>query len=367
MDAAYLGLIEGFYGKTYSDAEHDFLFDFLAHHGYRFFIYAPKEDVQLRDQWEQPISPVYAAKLKDLSQRCHAQGLDFGLALSPLNLTAHFADQKDILLARLTELCEIAHPEIVSILFDDMDKTSEDVGVVQNHIIQLVEQNLPAYVKHFIVCPSYYTDDPILDRLFGQRPENYFKDLTSGLPSRVEIFWTGPKVLSEDLPSEHISDVTARLGRKPFIWDNYPVNDGQSIHFFLYLNKFKGRTQLADKVTGHAVNPMVQCRLSCLPALSLPLIYQNASPEQVDKAMLDYAQTLFGKAASALMQKENLDILTTVGSQKMTDEQQQHLLKLCELDHTPALDELKDFLTRNSQRFDQAIVNRRHHTILKDD
>lgn len=367
MDASYLGLIEGFYGRTYTESEHNFLFKFLKEHNYRFFIYAPKEDVQLRDQWEQPISPVYAARLKSLSQRCHAQDLDFGLALSPLNLTAHFEEQKDILLTRLNELCDIAHPEIVSILFDDMDKTSEDVGSVQNHIIKLVEQHLPHYVKHFIVCPSYYTDDPILDRLFGQRPQNYFTELTADLSERVEIFWTGPKVLSEDITAEHAAYVTKFLGRKPFIWDNYPVNDGQAIHNFLFLNKFKGRRHLSDKITGHAINPMVQCYLSCLPSLSLPLLYQDKSDQEIDQAMQDFAVQLFGKAAAELMLPENLEILTTVGTAKMSDEQQQHLLNICEKDQTPALEELKDFLSRHSQRFDQAIVNRQHHTTIKED
>lgn len=366
MDAAYLGLIEGFYGKTYSDAEHDFLFDFLAKHNYHFFIYGPKEDLQLRDQWEQPISQVYAAKLKNLSQRCHEQGLDFGVAISPLKLTAHFDVNKDILIARLHELCDIAQPDIVCLLFDDMDKTSEDVGAVQNNIIKMVEKQLPDYVKHFIVCPSYYTDDPILDRLFGQRPVNYFNELMANLPERVEIFWTGPKVLSEDFTQEHIAHVTQLLGRKPFLWDNYPVNDGQAIHHFLYLNSFKGRYGLSGQVTGHAINPMVQCILSCLPSVSLPLIYQDKSAQDIEQAMHLFAKQIFGKAADQLMLPENLEIMTSVGTAKMTDEQQQHLLEICALDNTPALEELKDFLSRNSQRFDQAIVNRCHHTTIKE-
>lgn len=366
MDAAYLGLIEGFYGKTYTYTEHEFLFDFLSQSGYSFFIYGPKEDRQLRDQWEQEITADYRQQLQNLSERCHARKLDFGIALSPLNLTANFAQQKDLLLQRLSELCAIAKPEIVCILFDDMDKTSEDVGAVQNKIIKLVEQSLPSYVKHFIVCPSYYTDDPILDRLFGQRPDNYFTELMDTMPERVEIFWTGPKVLSPDYPEDHIAKVTAMLGRPPFLWDNYPVNDGHAIHYFVYLKKFQGRTGLTGKVTGHAINPMVQCYLSTLSAKSLPLIYQGLTPEQVDQEYAKYAQTLFGKAADALLQEQNLELLSKVGTAKMTAEQKQQLMDICKLDSTPALLELEDFLTGHSQRFDQKIVNRQHHTTVKE-
>lgn len=367
MDANYLGLIEGFYGKTYTTVEHEFLFDFLAKNGYKFFIYGPKEDCQLRDKWQEKISQSYSENLAKLASSCHERKLDFGVALSPLNLTANFAEQKDLLLTRLQQLCEIARPEIVCILFDDMNKTSEDVGKVQNNIIKLVESSLPSYVKHFIVCPSYYTDDPILDRLFGDRPVNYFQELTKELSSRVEIFWTGPKVLSEDYPQDHIEKVTKMLGRKPFIWDNYPVNDGHAIHYFVYLRKFLGRTGLSSLVTGHAINPMVQCRLSTLPAMTLPLIYQGKSKEQIDAAYVAYAKELFGKATESLLQEENLNLLSKLGTAKMTQEELNKLREICQLDNTLALDELADFLTGTSQRFDQAIINRRHHTTVKDD
>src|SRR5690606_38231537 len=77
-----------------------------------------------------------------------------------------------------------------------------------------------------ILCPTYYSDDPVLERVFGERPHNYWQNLGEQLDSRTDIFWTGPRVCSEHFNVEHLHAVGQRLGRKPFLWDNYPVNDG---------------------------------------------------------------------------------------------------------------------------------------------
>ena len=359
VSAPYLGIIEGFYGRRYSKLERQYLFDFAHHHGYRFYIYAPKEDEQLRAKWQQELSYAYKQELSDMASRAHGANLDFGVALSPLHLTKNFATEKELVLKRVSELCQISKCEIFCLLFDDMSKDSEDVGKVQNEIISKVEQALPSFVKNFIICPAYYTDDPILDKLFGTRPETYFSDLTQNLPERVEIFWTGPKVLSPDITAEHLAYVTKLLGRKPFIWDNYPVNDGKKICRYLYLEPFAGRRHLTPYITGHAVNPMVQPLLSTLPSVTLPLLYADATAEEVVAQYRAYAHTIFGKAAPELLNQENLSLLTRVGRDSLSKEELQHLQEIIARDNTPALEEIADFL-QGSMRFDQAIVSGTH-------
>lgn len=355
----YLGIIEGFYGQRYHENERSYLFDFCAHHGYRFYIYAPKEDAQLRATWQQPMSAEYRSYLTTMATAAHERKLDFGVALSPMNLTANFATMRDTLLTQVKELCAATKCEIFCLLFDDMVKDSEDVGKAQNEVIMAVEQILPEHVSHFIICPSYYCDDPILDKLFGQCPEHYFSDLTAGLPERVEIFWTGDKVLSEDITPEYIDKVTTRLGRKPFIWDNYPVNDGKKICSYLFLNKFKGRTGLAGHITGHAVNPMVQPLLSTLAEVTLPLIYEGKSPEEINSAHLKQAKSLFGAATSLIIKYDNFNLLTKVGRAQMSEQDKARFLEFCAMDDKPALKELADFI-QGSARFDQSIVSGEH-------
>lgn len=357
----YLGLIEGFYGRRYSEDERSYLCDFLASHGYSFYIYSPKADPHLRDRWQEALlsDHDYVAYLQRMSAQAHEQHLDYGIALSPLNLTADLEHLQDLAIQRVKELCTITHCEIFALLFDDMVKDSEQIGALQNRIISAIEKELPDFVQHFIICPSYYTDDPVLDKLFGKRPEHYFTDLTANLPERVEIFWTGERVLSNDITPEYLEHITQLLGRKPFIWDNYPVNDGKNISSFLYLKKFNGRRNLSGHITGHAVNPMVQPRLSTLAACTLPLIYQGKSNEEINAAHLKQAKALFGKAFAMFLKADNLRLFTEVGLKNMTINDRARLIELSHIDNTPALAEIEDFLN-GSLRFDQDIIAGTH-------
>ena len=61
------------------------------------------------------------------------------------------------------------------------------------------------------------------------------------------------------------------LGRKPFIWDNYPVNDGKSRADRLLLKPYACRDRrIVSRVAGYAVNPMREAHLSKLVLSTLP-------------------------------------------------------------------------------------------------
>jgi len=91
--------------------------------------------------------------------------------------------------------------------------------------------------RRFILCPTYYTFDPILEKVFGTMPEGYWDVLGKEIDPAVDFFWTGPKVCSTEYPESHLKDVMERLGRKPFIWDNYPVNDSEKRSKFQCLGR----------------------------------------------------------------------------------------------------------------------------------
>ena len=95
--------------------------------------------------------------------------------------------------------------------------------------------------ERLLFCPSYYSDDPILDLAFGRRPARYLEDLGKLIDPAVEIMWTGPEVCSKELSTGHLARVGEELGRRPFLWDNYPVNDGQRMSRHLHLRAFTGR------------------------------------------------------------------------------------------------------------------------------
>src|SRR5690606_1920906 len=110
---------------------------------------------------------------------------------------------------------------------------------------------------------------------FGRRPERYLEQLGALLDPSIDIFWTGEEVCSRELSPVHLDRVAAQIGRKPFIWDNYPVNDGQRMSQYLHLRAFTGRpASIEHHVRAHGINPALQPVLTRIPALTLVESYR---------------------------------------------------------------------------------------------
>ncbi|MBK7660363.1 MAG: beta-N-acetylglucosaminidase domain-containing protein [Betaproteobacteria bacterium] len=87
------------------------------------------------------------------------------------------------------------------------------------------------------MCPTYYSDDVMLDTLFGARPR-LLEDLGRRLDPRVGVYWTGEEICSARQPK-----ATSIESRSPAAQadpgDNYPVNDGPRMSRFLHLRAFR--------------------------------------------------------------------------------------------------------------------------------
>ena len=78
-----LGVVEGYFGRQWSwQARHDYA-PFLAAQGCNCYVYAPKNDVWLRKQWQVPFPLQQLDALRDLRSHFQHHGLEFGIGLSP--------------------------------------------------------------------------------------------------------------------------------------------------------------------------------------------------------------------------------------------------------------------------------------------
>jgi hypothetical protein len=288
-----LGTIEGFFGRPYSWAERTDLMRFLAPHGYGFYLYAPKADPYLRRAWREPHPAEETTALTAFGAACHAAGVAFGVGLSPFELHFDFtADARTALTHKLAAL-GAAGCEWLAILFDDMRGSLPDLARRQAEIVDFVAGRTRA--ARIVVCPSYYTDDPTLDRVFGPRPPNYLQDLAAALDPAIDLMWTGEEVCALEYSTAHLDRVAEEIGRKPFIWDNYPVNDGPRMSRHLHLRAVTGRpAAMAAHVGGHAVNPASQPTLSRIPMLTLAASYQKGSAYAYGEAFREAATTVCG-------------------------------------------------------------------------
>lgn len=300
-----LGIIEGFYGPMWHWHEREQLVASLAPRGYRFYLYAPKADRYLRRSWQQPHPPEEAAALSRFAAFCRSQGVRFGIGLSPFEIFNCFDDEARSALTDKLAFLDTLGIDDLAILFDDMKSDTPALARTQADIVHWVQARTRA--SRLFVCPSYYSDDGVLDRVFGQRPDNYLEDLGQALDSGVEVFWTGEEVCSREISPGHLARVAGQLGRLPFLWDNYPVNDGDRMSRHLHLRGFTGRSASnAGHLSGHGINPALQPILTQIPALTLIDCYREGENYQYGRAFFDAARTTLGCELAEQVQRDIL-------------------------------------------------------------
>jgi hyaluronoglucosaminidase len=347
------GVIEGFFGRTWSWATRQAYASFLKQHGYQFYLYAPKADAYLRRQWHQPWPSDTYAELAQLGATYRQHGVNWGIGLTPFEI--HFNYDSQTIAQLETKIQEInrLQPDILAVLFDDMRGDFYQIAQIQVEVTHRIKALSTA--KTVIMCPTYYADTPLLDQIFGQRPPDYLETLGKLLDPSVQVFWTGPEVCSTAYPLEHLQDISQRLGRKPFIWDNYPVNDSARMSPFLHLRAFTDRPhQMADWTAGHAVNPMNQAYLSQIPLLTLAMSYQQQQDYDPDAAFQKAAQTLCGEDFAQFLHTD-LPYFQDLGLTKITPEQTAEFIARYEPFHNAYSQELVDWL-RGEYPFDPACL-----------
>jgi hyaluronoglucosaminidase len=347
------GVIEGFFGRTWSWETRRAYAEFLKQQGYQFYLYAPKADTYLRRQWQQPWPSDTFAELATLGGTYQDTGLQWGIGLTPFEI--HFDYDADTIAQLETKVKELnrLQPNILAILFDDMRGDFYQIAQIQVEVTHRIMELSTA--QSFIMCPTYYADTPLLDKIFGQRPPDYLETLGASLDPSVQVFWTGPEVCSTAYPTEHLQDITHRLGRKPFIWDNYPVNDSARMSPFLHLRAFSGRPyQMADWTAGHAVNPMNQAYLSQIPLMTLAMNYQQQAAYDPATAFTLAAQSLCGEEFAALLQ-DDLPLVQDQGLNGMSDAEKAAMISRYQDFDTPYSQELLAWV-RGEYPFDPACL-----------
>ena len=346
----YLGVIEGFFGRAWSFTERYDYAEFLKNNGYQFYIYAPKSDSNLRKAWKEDWSVETVDQLQRLIAHYQNLGLDFGLGLSPFEIYKNYnADAQKHLQNKIKRLNQLG-VNILCLLFDDMRGDHSDLAKTQVRITQDVLAQTTA--KKVIMCPTYYSFAPKLEKVFGAMPENYFQDLGGDLPPEVDIFWTGPEICSQDYPESHMEEVIQLLGRKPFLWDNYPVNDGADISLFLFLKAFENRPYTLGKLaSGHATNPMNQPWLSRIPLYSLPRSYSQGVDYNPEATLKEALYELCGKyeegqGGSNLAQQIASDIgdFQTLGLDKLSQAKRKRLIQTYSHFDSPYAEEIIGWL-----------------------
>lgn len=336
-----LGIIEGYFGPAWSWPERLDVVKRLRPAGYRMHLYAPKADAYLRRKWLEPHPDSELDQLSAFAGSCRELGVRFGVGLSPFNAQLDFGSDVRQAMADKIRLLNQVGLDDLALLFDDMRGDIADLAQRQADIVQFAVDRTSA--TRIFVCPSFYTDDPVLDRMFGPRPDHYLEDLGRRLDESIAIFWTGEEVCSKEFSVGHLDRVANQMGRKPWLWDNYPVNDGAVMSRRLHLRGFTGRpARIAPHIQGHAINPALQPVLGCIPALTLPESYSRGDQYQYGEAFMSAAIAVCGEPLAQTLSARLL-ALNDVGIDQLADRRESLLRQFEAFDH-PAAHEVVGWL-----------------------
>jgi protein O-GlcNAcase / histone acetyltransferase len=287
------GVIEGFYGAPWTQLERFELFSWMSAWGLNTYLYAPKDDLKHRALWRELYSPAEADAIGELIRGARQHGLRFIYALSP-GLDMRLSEEAELALLRerfeqMTELgCE--H---FALLFDDIPERmrDEDRGRfgslasahchVANTIFRWIRERRPE--GRFLFCPTPYCGRMAERHLGG---EGYLETLGRELAPEIDVFWTGPEIISREIPIIHVQELQRILRRKPLIWDNLHANDYDGRRF--YCGPYAGRPlELRGEVTGLLVNPNNEFPLNFVPLRTLAAFVHSSGSWNPRWAYLD--------------------------------------------------------------------------------
>jgi hyaluronoglucosaminidase len=269
------GVIEGFYGPPWSSTDRLAVIEFVAERGMNAYVYAPKSDPKHRDRWRDAYDATEIEDFRTLVEHAEVHGTLFGFALSPgLDIDYRSDGDRHALLAKLAPLLDAGVQWVVLALDDIANRPGLAVEQAELTVwlLDAVRSRRPD--PHLTLVPTEY---------IGTRPTSYLEDLAAGLPSDVDVMWTGPTVCSPVIrAADARAWASALAGRRPLLWDNYPVNDG-TMEPSLHLGPYRGREpELTDELDGVLCNPMLQPHASEV-ALATAADFLRA-PEKYDPA-----------------------------------------------------------------------------------
>jgi hyaluronoglucosaminidase len=271
------GVVEGFFGPLWSMAQRKALFEFGATRGMNTYLYAPKDDPYHRKRWRDAYPPRQWRELLRLIRYAQKNHIDFVYGFHPGEGLC-FSDREpiDTLLRKASRFYR-AGVRTFAVLFDDIPSqlTQERDQRIFKTSLARAEATWLAEIKarqpaswtevEWWICPSYYTEDKLLERVFGKFEPDFLETLAEYLPAQVACFWTGPRVVPKAITVTHMRRIAKRVKHPVILWDNYPVND-LSMADELHIGPLQGRDPgLPEIVYGYLNNPLLQEELSFLP------------------------------------------------------------------------------------------------------
>jgi hyaluronoglucosaminidase len=277
----YRGVIEGFYGAPWAVPERESLLRWMGEKGMNTYIHAPKNDPYQRLKWRSPYPDETIERFRREVAVARQAGLAWIPSVSPGSPLLEAADPHDrdicfscpadrqVLFDKLDRFWSIGVRTLM-VSFDDVIKVSthpEDAaaygageqayGVMNADLLNAVYERYASRGEPFelLTVPADY---------FGATTTPYLEGFRSRLREEIKVMWTGVLVVSPTIDCEAARGYGRAIGRKPILWDNFPVNDYAPDK--LVVGPYKGRAKdLPDCLEGIVANPANQVKANRIP------------------------------------------------------------------------------------------------------
>lgn len=256
------GVVEGFYGNNWSQTDRIRQFEFYGANKMNVYIYGPKDDPYHRNNWRQNYPMAEANKMKELVQKANENKVKFVWAIHPgLDIKWNKTDSMNVV--KKLEAMYGLGVRSFAVFFDDIfgEGTS---GIKQAQLLNYVTDEFVKKhddVDPLIMCPTEY------NRSWSSDNSQYLRDLKNTLYPEVRVMWTGNSVV-DFINKGDVTWINQRIGRKAYIWLNYPVTD-YCIRHLLMGPTFGDDLTIANDLSGYTSNPMEYAEASMLSLYSI--------------------------------------------------------------------------------------------------
>lgn len=308
------GLVEGYYGNPYSEANRMGLFDFFGRQKMNVYIYGPKDDVYHKDRWREEYPANLAAKITEYVNAAKANKVDFVWAIHPGNdIQWNDTDRRNIV-NKLKAMCKLG-VRTFAVFWDDLWNDDGTHGDEQAELMNYIAQELTAAypdVKPLIMCPTQYNR--------GWANSTYLPALGSLMNSDINIMWTGNSVV-DMINYSDMTWINNQIKRKAYIWLNYPVSD-YCINHLLMGPTWGNDKNIADMLSGFVSNPMEYAEASKLSLFSIADYTWNMTSYDPDASWEEAIKYIMPENSEAFrfFCQNNVDLGANTHGLRRTDE-----------------------------------------------
>lgn len=257
----YSGVIEGFYGRPWSASQRTEMLDWINEAGLKLFAYAPKDDIKIRARWRELHDGREYRSLAGLAGEAKERNVTLMGAVSPCLDIRHGDPSETAALKRKMQQLDQIGMRSFALLFDDVPsvlgpedgKIFSTFAEAQAHVVNEMQDYVKALGpdRRLFFCPTEYCG-----RMAGGdvRKSAYLAEIGERLAQGVEIFWTGPEIVSEEITAQSLRELAQVIRRKPVIWENFHANDYDIRR--IHAGPLGGRkADIVPEIAGFIINP----------------------------------------------------------------------------------------------------------------